>query len=343
MASLVGPGEPLSYTANMRLIPLLIAFLVFLGAGGAPNRAAASELELYAFPTEGGTVAMRQLRDANGVVFQILYYTLDPVRRDLQANPPAEHELIVQTVDLFTYDGAGQLIRTETMDGSGAPLRDLFTVYGEDGLLRAEITCTGPGVRRQEKRYDTSEGVSIVRSVLTFDHTGEKLMSFNGQLPEGLDLAGGWGPTDDVLACGAVAYEPAAPLEDQIVKVTVRNLGAELAQVATGPAYGLIEPELRDEAGVPVEPDPKVAQEFVASVAALSGESAVKQQPVPPGHGWTVAAFELIQWYPTLAPGLYTLSLRYGATDGLIGVLCNEIELDVPVDRNTPNVNERGR
>ncbi len=298
---------------------------------------------LYAFPTEGGTVAMRELRDADGRLFQTLYYTLDPVRRDLQANPPAEHELIVQTVDLYTYDASGHLIRTETMDGNGAPLRDRFTVYGEDGLLRAEITCSGLGVRRVEKRFDTSEGVSIVRSVLHFDRTGEALVSFNGVLPDGMELAGGWGPTDDVLACGAAPYEPGAPLADQRIEVTVRNLSEELATVTVGPAFELIEPELRDDAGVPVDADPAQAQQLAASIAALRGGSAVDPQPLPPGHGWSVASFELQQWYPDLPPGLYTLRLRYRAAEGLIGVLCNDVELDVPVDRDTPNVDDRGR
>ena len=324
----------------MRLISILVAFVLLWGTARA---ALADDVVLYTFPTEGGTVAMRELRDADGQVFQTLYYTLDPLRRDLQANPPAEHDLIVQTVDLFTYDASGHLIRTETMDGNGVPLRDRFTVYGEDALLRAEITCTGKGIRQVEKRYDTSEGVSIVRSVLHFDHTGEKMMSFNGVLPDGMDLAGGWGPMDDVLACGAVAYEPSAPRPDQRIAVTVRNLGAELATVNVGPAFELIEPELRDAAGVPVQPDPAQAQQLATSIAALRGGSAVDPQPLPPGHGWTVASFDLDQWYPGLPPGQYSLTLRYRAAEGLIGVLCNDVELDVPVDRDTPNVDDRGR
>lgn len=327
----------------MRPILSMFAFCLFLGAPAPAAGAETGGLTLYTFPTEGGTVAMREIADVDGVVFQTIYYTLDPLRRDLQANPPAEHELVVQTVDLYTHDDRGQVIRTETMDGNGTPLRDLFTVYGDDGLLRAEITCSGKGVRRVERRFDTSEGESIVKAVLHFDHTGEGLIGFSGELPDGMDLAGGWGPTDDVLACGAGAYEPGAPLADQTLEVTVRNLGVELERVTIGPAFDVLEPELRDDAGRPVAPDTRALEELAASIAALSGGKALVQQPVPPGHGWTVSTLELDQWYPALAPGRYILTLRYRAAEGLIGLLCNEVELDVPVDRATPNVNERGR
>jgi hypothetical protein len=327
----------------MRPILSMFAFCLLLGASAPAASAGADGLTLYTFPTEGGTVAMRQMKDADGVVFQTLYYTLDPLRRDLQANPPAEHELVVQTADLFTYDDTGQLIRTETMDANGTPLRDLFTVYGDDGLLRAEIVCTGKGVRRIERRFDTSEGESIVASVLHFDHTGERLIGFRGELPEGMEMAHGWGPMDDVLVCGAGTYEPGAPLADQTVEVTVRNVGVELERVTIGPAFDVLEPELRDEAGRPVAADTRALEELSASITALSGGAARAQQPVPPGHGWTVTTFELDQWYPALAPGRYTLTLRYRAAEGLIGLLCNEVELDVPVDPGTPSVNDRGR
>jgi hypothetical protein len=327
----------------MRPILSMFAFCLFVGASAPAAGGAPSGLRLYTFPTEGGTVAMREMRDADGVVFQTIYYTLEPLRRDLQTNPPAEHELVVQTADLFTYDDRGQLIRTETMDANGTPLRDRFTVYGEDGLLRAEITCTGPGIRQVERRFDTSEGESIVASVLHFDHTGERLIGFSGKLPEGMELANGWGPMDDVLACGAAAYEPGAPLADQTVEVTVRNIGAELERVTIGPAFDVLEPELRDDAGRPVAADTGALEELAASITALSGGTARVEQPVPPGHGWTVTTFQLDQWYPALAPGRYTLTLRYRAAEGLIGLLCNDVELDVPVDRSTPNVNDRGR
>jgi len=342
-ASLVGPGEPLSYTAIMRLILSLFAFYLFLGVAAVAPIAAAGELSLYTFPTEGGTVAMRQMTEADGKVFQTIYYTLDPVRRDLQANPPAEHELIVQTVDLYTYDDTGQLSRTETMDAHGTPLRDLFTVYGDDGLLRAEILCTGQGVRQIERRFDTTEGESIASSVLQFDRTGEKLIAFSGRLPAAMDLASGWGPSDDVLVCGAAAFDPGAPLNEQTVEVTLQNIGAEPAQVATGPAFEVLEPELRDDRGRPVAPDTRVLEELAVSIAALSGGTALVQQPVPPGHGWTVGTFRLDQWYPALPSGRYTLVLRYRAAEGLIGLLCNEVELDIPVDEDTPNENYRGR
>jgi len=291
----------------------------------------AGVLTLYPAPTESGTVAVRETTDSAGKPLTSTYYTVEPLRRDLHLNPPAEAELIVQTIDRYTYDEAGHLSRTETMDGQGHPLRDRFTVYGSDGLLRAEILCGGDGVRQVEKRYDTADGLSVVSSVLTFDRSGERLIAFNGRLPAGMDLAGGWGPSDSGLRCGLTANATPVHLDDARLTATLLNRSDETAAVSTGPAYYVLELEVLGEFGEPQRQDATLAAAYADSVAALSGER-LKPQPLPPHHGWTVATIDLRQWYPALTSGTYKVRARYRAAEDLVSLLCSEavIELTGP-------------
>ena len=321
-------------------LALMVVLLVVSGAAGEEIAAISGEtdgaLTIYDMPTEAGTVAVRESNDSAGRLLSSTYYTLEPLRRDLLLNPPSEDELKVQTIDRFTYDSAGHLIRTETMDGQGRPLRDRFTVYGDDGLLRAEILCSGDGVRQVERRYDTSEGLSVVASVLTFDSSGERLVTFNGRLPAGMDLAGGWGPADAGLACGLTAHESPVHLDDAKLVATVVNRSDETVAVSTGPAFFVLELDVRAESGASLPLDTTVVEAYANSVTQLSGERLVSQ-PLPPDHGWSVATVDLRQWYPTLSAGRYTVIARYRAAEHLVGLLCNEVEIVLTAPGDEPD------
>jgi len=297
---------------------------------GEPSSSTPSSgvLTLYPFPTEAGTVAVRETTDSAGRPLTSIYYTLETLRRDLQLDPPQEGELRVQTIDRYTYDAAGHLMRTETMDASGHPLRDRFTVHGSDGLLRAEIVCDGAGVRQVERRYDTTEGISVVSSVLTFDPSGEQLVAFNGRLPRGMELAGGWGPSDGGLACGLAAHQSPVHLDSAKLSVTLMNRSNETVTISTGPAYYVLELEVRDEFGVPRSADVTAVEAYADSLSQLSGER-LASQPLPPQHGWMVATLELRTWYPALTAGRYTVIARYRAAEGLVSLLCNEAEVEL--------------
>lgn len=315
------------------MLPLILGLLLTsrLAWGQAGEQTVVVEdgaLTVYGMPTEAGTVAVRESTDSAGRLLSSTYYTLKPLRRDLQLNPPDEADLRVQTIDRYTYDSTGHLIRTETMDGQGHPLRDLFTVYGADDLLRAEILCGGDGVRQVEKRYDTSEGLSVVSSVLTFDSSGERLVTFIGRLPEGMDLAGGWGPSDGGIACGLTASASPVHLDDARLTATLLNRSDETVMVSTGPAFYVLDLDVRAESGASLPLDTTVVETYANSVTQLSGER-LASQPLPPEHGWTVATVELRQWYPAMTAGRYTVSARYRAAADLVGLLCNEVEIEL--------------
>jgi hypothetical protein len=295
-------------------------------------QAPGGELQVYDAATEAGVVAVREQLDSQGRVMQVDYFTMEPMRRDLLVRPPTDDELILHSVDLLSYDDHGHVLRVETMDGAGAPLRDQFLVHGEDGLLRARITAGPGGVRQREERFDTSMGVSVVESVMTFDRTGEQLVTVSGIVPDGMEIASG--PQDAGIACGISSHDGSATLVEQVVYVNVFNRSAESYRLGQGPAFVLLEVELRGEDGIPREPDAAaLAAAFTAFAqlnrAEVRREDLIRWETLEGGRARKVAELELGRWFPDLTPGPYRLQVRYLTSDEMVGLLSNALEIDV--------------
>ncbi len=326
----------------MDLLVLLPTLLLAQAAAGPP----APALQVYDAPTEAGVVAVREQLDSQGRVMQVDYFTMDPLRLDLQVQPPSEDELILHSADLISYDDRGHVLRIETMDPAGSPLRDLFMVHGEDGLLRARITCGPGGVRQREERFDTSMGVSVVESVMTFDRTGEQLVTVSGRIPDGMALA--TGPDDAGVACGITAHDAAAPLSEQVVSVNVVNRSADPYRLGQGPAFVLLEVELKGEDGLFREPDSEALAAAFSTYAQLNRaeverEDLLRWETLEAGRAREVAHLRLAQWFPGLAPGRYRLQVRYATSDEVVGLLSNPLDLEVAVAAGEAAPDDYGR
>src|SRR5262245_11223658 len=71
------------------------------------------ELQIYGFPTQIGTVAMRTIRDQNGRISKEIYYAL----KDLHNRSPYTEDMLQeQSIVVYRYDDKGRQIASEHYD-----------------------------------------------------------------------------------------------------------------------------------------------------------------------------------------------------------------------------------
>lgn len=250
------------------------------------------DLQLYAMPTQIGTVARRTIRDGSGRVAREVFYSSNSFARV----PQTGQGLVVQSIRVYYYDGAGRVDRVEHW---GQDLRVEHNAYSPSGELVRKWFVDADGVRRYEMRFKGS--TTMTR--LYFDDTGTYLRSVRGQLVGDVDLPHGWGMPSGGMACGITVSTERGRFDDIGVWVNIKNVSSEtVLHIDT-----LIEPsfELRDDEGKVISPrqrgrefDRKPKERHAQLYGQLLRSGAA---------GFMYPAYRLADYFGLLSPGKYTI------------------------------------
>jgi len=278
------------------------------------------ELTLYERMTSIGTVARRVFRDDEGRVTKTVYYGLRHEALDRLQGPYTEDMLEVQSIVLRVYDERGRESREEHYSPQMRLDRVKEVVYAADGAVQSVVWRTAQGVRTYEIRY--ADGKSI--SHLTFDESGDGLVSVRGVVPDDMDLVHGWGKDMHGLSCGLAANRASGTLREIYVRATVRNRGLVADEITGGQRM-----VLADAAGQLVPRKDERATTDGEDSRGASGEGKATLQRIKPGTAAVVVHGELARWYSDLPPGDYFLIVVCRDSDGDYSIVSNQLAITI--------------
>src|SRR5262245_7802238 len=277
------------------------------------------ELQIYGFPTQIGTVAMRTIRDQNGRISKEIYYAL----KDLHNRSPYTEDMLQeQSIVVYRYDDQGRQIASEHYAPGMIP--DFrWEIRHENHEKRREVKYTKEGVREYEIRYLANRLVSQ----LYYDKSGNDLVAIRGVIPEDMDLHFGWGEPEDGLACGITLSKAKSNIDDSptlALYVNIKNSGAGEISIFQLPEGEI---ELRDGRGSLVKEEAEFAKKRYDPLQKhrqLNGQLLKTNEA-----GFVYPAYELNTRYGRLAPGRYTVRLKQRVIDKEISLISNTIEFAV--------------
>ena len=273
---------------------------------------AESVFRCYAAMTEIGTVARRDFTDQRGFVMKTILYGS---REDGVQPACSEANLRIQSVRTFERDALGRVV-VERHDLFPALLSLVRYEYGSDDMWPARRTQFGrDGSRRYEIRYSGRQE----RSHIYFDRSG-RVAGINGDMPSDLILAFEWGSEADGWTCGiALAKEHDGGLRE--INLHLRNRSN--TRVST-PFIQFFETELRDNQGRIIDLTP----EFTATLATMPRTGGINRL-LNPGET-AFYSFDLNPRYGRLAPGRYSLAVRYPHPVTGTMLTSNTLTFDIP-------------
>jgi hypothetical protein len=298
---------------------LLLQSLLWVVCSGLPQGQEVrrgEELHIYSFPTQIGTVAMRTIRDQNGRISKVIYYSL---KGGHNRSPYTEAMLQEQSIEIYRYDDQGVQIAREHY-APGMILDFRWDIRHEDHEKRREVKYTKEGVREYEIRYLANRSVSH----LYYDKSGNDLIAIRGMIPEDMDLPLGWGEPEAGLACGITLSKAKSAIDDSPILalyVNVKNNGAGTVHSQQLPEAEI---ELRDSRGAPVKEEAEFAKKRndpLQKHRYLTGQLLETNET-----GFVYPAYELDTRYGRLAPGRYTVRVKQRVTEKGLSLISNTIE-----------------
>ena len=306
------------WKANAALIALL-----FLSAS-AQELERQGELRIYPRETQIGTVALREFKNEKGSVVKIIFYT----QLDLSARPFREELLREQSIRTFDYDEHNCNIKTQSYE---PPLKLIAVdeVRCFEGTATPSLTTrrSSHGVREAEIRH-TSTGSR--RTVLFFDHKGEKVVSIVGELPTDTDLANGWGAILSGFAAGIASSREKGRQKDLQLLATIKNVNNNDEGVMIAP----IRIELTDEAGRVIQPRAGYATNPHGVGADGECPSHMNQGAPRAGRAQSHVGVQVDEQYEKLAPGRYSFTVTYCVQGTAQRLISNAISFEVEESQN---------
>lgn len=177
-------------------------------------------LHCYARPTEVGTVARREFKDAAGHVVKEIFYTGSAAA---DRRPGCmEETLVVQSIRTYEHDIDGRPV-IERVFGPDERLEHQSRLeYGIDVGPVRRITIDPAGLLLSETRWDA--GVQV--TVLHYDWD-RRVALVAGRLPADVQYSIEWGPGFEGWACGVGMTRREGSAEELAPAVHLRNLTAK--------------------------------------------------------------------------------------------------------------------
>lgn len=310
--------------SNLKTKVSLIILLMLSVTARAQVAEPKGELRLYSRATQIGTVACREFRDDKGRIVKVIYYT----GGGSFEGPYREELLREQSVHSYTYDDHNCRIRSESYE-PGMKLLRTQEARCFEGTATPSLTTVRDvrGIKQSETRHTTSGGT---QTVLYFDKDGDQVVAINGELAPDADLAHGWGPMLNGLACGIAANREKGRQEDLQIHVTIKNVNHDANGVL------MISPvlvELKDVTGRVIER--KAAYTRQQTENESNGCPTYMGQGAPlAGRAQPQPGYELGEQYNRLAPGRYSITITYCVSGLREKLVSNTIPLEVEGPEN---------
>lgn len=306
---------PRGHSFAMKAIPVSLAISCVLALspmrstfGAEP--AEEGELRIYPQPTQIGTAACRTVSDAEGRPLKETYYR----------NGHSENagKLVPYEIRVYRYV-EGKQVSVSTLSPDQALLSSTETLP-EQGGERRTVTRDGQGTIFSRQYGSTRVG---------YDSTGTKVILINGKIPEGVDLAAGWGPEVDGLACGVGVNVTRGTLAQITIDVTVRNGSPADRYVITSTTQEM-QVELWDTAGrlVPLDLD-RIRRQDEKLIAASNGKREARQMVRPSEARVYRAPEPLAKWYSSVPAGTYQLIVRRRADGADFPLVSKPVTLEI--------------
>ncbi len=302
----------------------LIALLFLSSAARAQELERQGELRIYPRETQIGTVALREFKNEQGSVVKIIFYT----QLNLSARPFREELLREQSIKTFDYDEHNCNIKTQSYE---PPLKliavDEVRCFERTATPSLTTRRSSQGVREAEIRH-TSTGSR--RTILFFDHQGEKVISMVGELPTDIDLANGWGAIVSGFAAGIASNREKGRQRDLKLSATIKNVNNNDDGVMVAP-IGI---ELTDEAGRVIQP--KAGYATNPHGVGADGECPSHMKQGAPRAGWAQSQIgvQVGEQYRKLAPGRYSFTVTYCVQGTAQRLISNSISFEVQEGQN---------
>lgn len=178
-------------------------------------------LHCYSRPTQVGTVARREFKNAAGHVVKEIFYT-GPT--DAQGRPTCEDETLdVQSIRTYEHDIDGRPIIERVFGPDERMERQSRLEYGADDVRPVRrVTVDPAGMLRSETRWEAGEQVTV----LHFDDD-RRVALVTGRLPADVQYSIEWGPAFDGWACGVGMTRRQGLAEELAPAVHLQNLTAK--------------------------------------------------------------------------------------------------------------------
>jgi hypothetical protein len=279
----------------------------------------AGDLEIYPMITQIGTVARRVQRDDKGRVASTIYYRQSPSSTSRTvAGSFRKEDLVIQSVRLQSYDAQGRKTRTEQCDHKLRLASTLDVEY--DGAAQVRR------VHRNGRGLHTHVVDARTGSHVYYDASGEKVAGIRGLIPQGHDLAYGWGSDNGGLACGIAPRATSSTLDQAVFFVTVRNTSAQPSQLITALPFQTIELELRAGDGTLQAQNAEAIAKRKRSLLKINSGPNENLQSLRPNEALGTS-YMLSDWYANLAPGQYRLTIRRRAAGKSFSLVSNTVDL----------------
>lgn len=282
-------------------VPGLVGMMVLLWslARTAPTGIDQNQGELTVYPksTENGTLAVRVFRDTHGRLLKKIYYTGQDLSHSVHGY---ETSLQTREIVLYEYDRKGRSQWEKHYTPRMTLTRTMETVHSTRGET---LICRRPD---QTKVYEIRPDTEIY-----FDDTGKRVIGLKGAIPKEVDLASGWGPTVEGLACGLGFERARGRLKDMRFYLTVRNLTDAPRKIITALPYHQMQLQLQDESGRLMPQDVGLMEKQEQEQVRLDPGTQESTRPIEAHQaGMEGTGYSLKAWYAQLPAGKYTLRVR---------------------------------
>ena len=259
----------------------------------------AGPIEFYSFESQIGIAASREIK-RDGRTVAIIFYRAK--------NHPAvkESDLVEAGIRRITYDEKGRPSGASSTVGGIMPLQQ--TEYNDDNSVRRITWYHSPG--RPSHRNIYANGTC--KSELHYNDDGVVAGIRHEVLPDN-DLPA-WGKPVNDVACGLLTSAARGTFNSLGLWITARNLGKDEKKIVTiGKEHPEFLVEVRSADGTVIPQDSGYIKKRAERMFNPNERDVA--QSLSPGRAELVAwGSSLGNWYPTLAPGKYqvTVTCRTG-------------------------------
>ncbi len=265
------------------------------------------ELEIYRSMTQNGTVARREVRDADGLLVEAAYYRLKPqtdpaksVAKNFDLSNVTEEMLALSTVMHMRYDRR-RLILTEAFEG--CQLRHATHVEYDPatGTKTRELSIWF--LKNRSTTIETSyEKRRPTEYVCT---TGGDISHVKGPVPSEYDPTEGFGHSVDGLALRLSPSAERGQSDGLFLTLTVRNFGAASAETPLQPYMPV---EILNEAGavLPMLPGLRATFDHARAGVLYEGRRECRGSTLEPGSAAWITHYDVEETWGVLPPGTYT-------------------------------------
>jgi hypothetical protein len=305
---------------NRTSIFLPAALFILVGSVNAQTKEK-GELHIYSHESQVGVVANREFKDEKGRVVKTIYYY-----GDADSNGQYREELLKErSIHTVQFDDNDCPIKGQNFD-PGMKLTSSSETICFEGTSEDKLITTrdARGIRTAEIRKILKEdGRSSTSSTLFFDATGEKVVALDGDVPTDVDLLRGWGPSMNGFALGIAVNREKGRQEELEVWCSLKNIDHK------GDPY--VQPwlvELTDSNGRFIEP----LKAHAGDVNKPSEECTRTDDWGGPDAGTSALqrGFWFRERYAVLAPGRYSVTIKYCMRD--VGKLLASNQIDVEIE-----------